>query len=84
MNMTKISADGRIMLPLEIRRILGLKFGDKVTFLQNQEGEIMLVNASAQALQKAQKAFTGAAEILGVKNDDDVQALINEIRYGKI
>ncbi|MBQ7733522.1 MAG: hypothetical protein IJT58_05840 [Synergistaceae bacterium] len=39
------------------------------------------INASIQALYEAQIAFTGAAEVLGVKDDDDVQALVNEVRY---
>ncbi len=42
----------------------------------------MLCNASAGALAKAQKAFEGAAEMLGVKDEYDVQALVNEVRYG--
>ena len=35
------------------------------------------------AIHKAQKAFEGLAEILGVKDDDDVMALVNEVRYAK-
>ena len=35
-------------------------------------------------IRKAQKAFRGAAEILRVSNDDEIQELVNEIRYGKI
>ncbi|MBQ9404466.1 MAG: hypothetical protein IJR35_03120 [Synergistaceae bacterium] len=42
------------------------------------------INASLQALYEAQVAFTGAAEVLGIKDDDDVQALVNEVRYGKL
>ncbi len=30
-----------------------------------------------------QKAFSGAAEVLGVKDEDDVQALISELRHRK-
>ncbi|MBQ3653222.1 MAG: AbrB/MazE/SpoVT family DNA-binding domain-containing protein [Synergistaceae bacterium] len=83
MSMAKIYDDGKITLPVEIRRLLGLKLGDKVTFLQNQNGEVVLINSSAQAIHKAQEAFSGAAEVLGVKDDDDVQALISELRRGK-
>ncbi len=32
-------------------------------------------------IRKAQKAFAGAAERLGVKDDDDVQKLVDEVRY---
>ena len=42
MNLAKISANGQITLPVEIRRSLGLRSGDKVLFLQNQNGDIIL------------------------------------------
>lgn len=83
MNLAKISANGQITLPVEIRRLLGLKTGDKVLFFQKQDGEIVLSNASAKAIRKAQAAFTGAAEDMGVFNEDDVQALVDEVRYGR-
>ncbi len=68
---------------MEIRRSLGLKSGDKVLFLQNQNGDIILTNASSQAIRKAQAAFSGAAEAMGVSSEDDIQALVDELRYRK-
>lgn len=70
-------------MPVEIRRLLGLKSGDKILFYQKQDGEIVLINASAQAIRKAQLAFSGAAEAMGVSSEEDVQALVDEVRYGK-
>ena len=83
MNLAKLSANGQIPVPVEVRRQLGLKSGDKVLFFQKQNGEIVISNASAAALQKAQAAFAGAAEALGVADEEDVQALVDEVRYGK-
>ena len=83
MNLAKLSANGQITVPVEVRRQLGLKSGDKVLFFQKQNGEIVLSNASAAALRKAQAAFAGAAEALGVADEEDVQALVDEVRYGK-
>ena len=83
MNLAKLSANGQITVPVEIRRKLGLKSGDKILFLQNQNGEIVVSNASAAAIRKAQTAFTGAAEAIGVSNEDDIQALVDKARYGK-
>ena len=39
--------------------------------------------SEAAALRKAQAAFAGAAEALGVADEEDVQALGDEVRYGK-
>lgn len=83
MNLAKISANGQITVPIEIRRLLGLKSGDKVLFFQKQDGEIVMSNASSQAIRKAQAAFAGAAEAMGVHGEDDIQALVDEVRYGK-
>ena len=79
MNLAKVSQNGQITVPIEIRRKLGLKTGDKILFFQNGKGEIVLSNASASALLKAQNAFSGVAEKLGVSDEDDVQALVEPL-----
>ncbi len=83
MNLAKISANGQITVPVEIRSLLGLKAGDKILFFKKPNGEVVINNASAQVIYKAQKAFEGVAEQMGVYNEDDVQALVDEVRYGK-
>jgi len=83
MNLAKISANGQITVPVEIRRKLMLKEGDKVLFIERDNGEIIINNASATAILKAQKAFTGVAKSLEVNDEDEVQVLVDEVRYGK-
>ena len=83
MNLVRLSANGQITVPAEIRKLLGLKSGDKILLYQNKEGEIVLNNASANALFKAQNAMEGVAERLGLRNEDDVQKLVDEVRYGE-
>lgn len=46
-------------------------------------GELLIVNDSIRALEKAQRDFAGAAELLGVRNEDDVQALVDELRLNQ-
>lgn len=83
MNLAKLSANGQITVPVEIRRLLGLKSGDKILFFQKQNGEVVMSNASTQAIRKAQTAFAGAAEAMGITSEDDIQELVNEARYAK-
>lgn len=52
-------------------------------FFEKPNGEIVLSNASAKAIRKAQAAFSGAAEAMGITSEDDIQDLVNEVRYGK-
>jgi hypothetical protein len=61
--------------------VLGLVI--KILFIQNEHGDVVINNASTQAIFKAQKAFAGAADELLLSNEDDVQNLVNEIRYVK-
>ncbi|MDR2615870.1 MAG: AbrB/MazE/SpoVT family DNA-binding domain-containing protein [Oscillospiraceae bacterium] len=83
MNLARVSSNGQVTVPIEIRRFLNLKGGDKLLFIQNGSGEIVVENASINAIRKAQKAFEGAAKDFGVENEDDVQRLVDEIRYGE-
>jgi len=83
MNLAKLSSNGQITIPIEIRRLLDLKSGDKILFFQNKDGEIVINNASSKAIYRAQTAFSGVAEEIGVYNEDDVQLLVDETRYGK-
>ena len=81
MNLAKISANGQITVPIEIRKKLSLKSGDKILCIQNKDGEIVISSASSMAIQRAQDAFKGAKDKLGVKNEYDVQEMIDQIRY---
>ena len=83
MNLVKLSANGQITVPAEIRKLLGLKAGDKILLYQNSYGEVVLGNASANALLKVQDAMAGVAERLGVRDENDVQQLVDEVRYGE-
>ena len=82
MDLAKVSSNGQITVPVEIRRLLRLKAGDKVLFYQNLNGDIVVDNASARAIQKAQDNMSGLAEALGVSDEDEMQALVDEVRYG--
>ena len=83
MNLAKISANGQVTVPVEIRKKLNLKEGDKILFFERSDGEVVINNASATAIINAQKAFEGAAKDFNVNSEDDVQQLIEESRYAQ-
>lgn len=78
MELAKVTSKGQVTIPIEIRKKLGIKNGDKILFVE-ESGRIYMMNSSMDALLEAQKAFAGEAERLGLK-DDDVMAMIKEIR----
>ena len=79
MELAKITTRGQITIPLEIRRKLGVKDGDKVVFLE-KDGRIIMENSVMLALKDAQDAFRGEAERLGLKTEHDVAAMVKHIR----
>ena len=83
MNLAKISANGQITVPVEIRRELNLKEGDKVLFFKRENGDIAIGNASALAIREAQHAFSKVAEQIGNPSEEEIQSWVNEVRYGK-
>ena len=82
MELAKITLRGQITIPVEIRKKLGVKDGDKVVFIEDN-GRIVMENSVRVALKDVQDAFKGEAERLGLTNEQDVVAMIKEIRHEK-
>ena len=79
MELAKVTSKGQITIPIDIRRKLGVKEGDKILFVEEQ-GRVIMMNSSMDALRKAQAAFAGEAERLGLKDEQDVADLVSELR----
>jgi AbrB family looped-hinge helix DNA binding protein len=77
MNLARVSANGQITVPVDVRRNLGLKEGDKVLFFQRDGGEMVIQNASLAAIEKAQKAFKELDY-----SEEEILADIMQMRYG--
>jgi AbrB family looped-hinge helix DNA binding protein len=77
-NIAKVSANGQITVPVEIRRALKLKEGDKVIFYQRENGEIVVNNTSLVAIQEVQAAVSGSEY-----SEEDVLADVMQLRYGE-
>lgn len=79
MELAKITSKGQITLPISIRRVLNLKDGDKVAFIE-KDGNYIIVNPVSLAIDEVRKEFEGEAERLGLKTEEDVAKMIKEIR----
>ena len=78
MNIARVSANGQIIIPAEIRRLLKIKEGDKLLFLQKHNGEITVNNSSLVALQEAQNSVEG-----NDFSEEEILAEVMALRYGK-
>jgi len=63
--------------------LLKIKEGDKVLFVQKENGEVVVGNAATTALLNAQESFKGVAEGLNNPDEDEIQSWVDEIRYRK-
>ncbi|MDR2892089.1 MAG: AbrB/MazE/SpoVT family DNA-binding domain-containing protein [Deltaproteobacteria bacterium] len=79
MELAKITTRGQLTLPLEIRKKLRVGEGDKVVFYEDGE-RIIVANAAKMAFAQIREDFAGEAERLGLKDEQDVVALVKEVR----
>lgn len=75
----KVMAKGQVTIPKDIREVLGVTSGDRVSFIV--EGNMVrLVNSAVYAMQLLQNEMRGEAERTGLTSDEDVMALVKELR----
>ena len=79
MEIAKITTRGQITIPINIRKKLCVRDGDKVVFIEDQ-GRIIIVNAAKIAFANLRAGFAGEAERLGLHDEQDVVALVDGVR----
>ena len=75
----KVMAKGQVTIPKDVREVLGVSSGDRVTFIV-EGNNVRIVNSAVYAMQMLQKEMEGEAERTGLLSDEDVIALVKEIR----
>mgnify|MGYP002540640395 FL=1 len=75
----KVMAKGQITIPKDVREILGISNGDRVTFVV-ENGNVRLINSAVYTMQMLQSKMVGEAEASGLTSDDAVMDLVKEIR----
>ncbi|WP_303146989.1 AbrB/MazE/SpoVT family DNA-binding domain-containing protein [uncultured Cloacibacillus sp.] len=77
----KVMAKGQITIPKDVREVLGVESGDRVTFIV-ESGSVRLVNSAVYAMQMLRLEMAGEAERAGLDSDEAVAALVKELRDG--
>ena len=75
----KVMAKGQITIPKDIREVLGVSSGDRVSFVV-EGNTVRLVNSAVYAMQVLQNEMRGEAERTGLTSEEDVMALVKELR----
>lgn len=79
----KVMAKGQITIPKDIREILGLNTGDRVTFIV-EGNTVRMVNSNIYAMQLLQMQMSGEAKRTGLINDEMIMNEVKEIRAKRV
>jgi len=79
MELSRVSSKGQITIPIEIRKKLNLKEGDKVLFVE-EDGNIFVLNASLIALKEIQQNMKDEGDKQDFNSEEDVNQYIEKIR----
>ena len=75
----KVMAKGQVTIPKDVREVLGVTSGDRVSFLV-EEKSVRIVNSAVYAMQVLQQEMEKDAEQAGLHSEEDVMALVKELR----
>lgn len=75
----KVMSNGQITIPKDVREVLGVSSGDRVTFIV-EGSNVRIVNSAVYAMQILQQDMAGEAERTGLTSEDDIMALVEELR----
>lgn len=75
----KVMSKGQITIPKDIREILGVSNGDRVTFVV-ENGNVRLINSAVYAMQMLQAQMTEEAAKAELTSEDAVMDLVKEVR----
>ena len=79
MEISRVTSKGQITIPVEIRKKLNLKTGDKVVFIEDGD-KVIFANSSMVALRNVQQIMKGEAEKQGLYTEEDVNNLVKSVR----
>ena len=78
-NDAKVMSKGQVTIPKDIRRVLGIESGDRVTFIV-EGNTVRVVNSAVYAMMRLQKQMKGKAEQSGFASEEDIAEWITKMR----
>lgn len=71
----KVMAKGQVTIPKDVRDVLGVSNGDRVTFIV-EGSSVRIVNSAVYAMQVLQSEMRGTKPM----SDDEVMAMVADLR----
>ena len=74
----KVMSKGQVTIPKDVREILGISSGDRITFVV-ENGNVRLINSAVYAMQLLQAQMANEAENTGLTSDEAIMDLVKEV-----
>ena len=78
----KVMSKGQVTIPKDVREILGISSGDRITFVV-ENGNVRLINSAVYAMQLLQAQMANEAENTGLTSDEAIIDLVKEVQIGR-
>ena len=75
----KVMSKGQVTIPKDVREILGISSGDRITFVV-ENGNVRPINSAVYAMQLLQAQMANEAENTGLTSDEAIIDLVKEVR----
>jgi len=75
----KVMARGQVTIPKDVREVLGVQPGNRVTFIV-EGNTVRVVNSAVYGLELLADKLKGQAERVGLDSEDAILDLVNEVR----
>lgn len=82
-NDARVMSKGQVTIPKNIRAILGITPGDRVTFVAENDS-VRVVNSAVYAMQKFQEEMKGSAASAGFTSENEIADWITNSRREEI
>ena len=77
-----MSSKGKVTVPLSFREKLGLEPGAKVAFVDGEDGNVYIMNASVMALREIQAVLAPELKKAGFKTEQEAIEFAIKVRKG--
>ena len=78
-NDARVMSKGQVTIPKNVRAVLGVESGDRVTFIV-EGNNVRVVNSAVYAMMRLQEQMKGDAEKAGFFTEDDIANWITRSR----
>lgn len=75
----KVMSKGQVTIPKDVRDVLGVSNGDRVSFIV-EGNSVRIVNSAVYAMQILQTEMAGEAEAAGLTSEEDILTMVREMR----